>query len=163
MRLKTDNPAVEPADDTETHTIETIPGKILYIDAECAYCVGESLSDLMNLGSVFAEHVSVVVGIDGLEAIIIPRSIFDTIELADEPENYIEGMLMHLKANEEADSIHIIVNHLDQRERNALSKLVKTYFQSKSNDFKPPMSAFSDASPEIKDLISKILKNNQGK
>lgn len=170
MRLKED-PTKENTEEVDDHTVTTSTGKVMYTEAVCAACFGHGMASLMELGDTFAEYVSVVSGINGIEALIVPRSIFDVIDLPEEPDNYLDDMLGHLYADEEAERLHIILANLDERGRTAISGTIKAYFESADNGFKPSADQFKESiirssttlPPELRDIINKIIKQKAGK
>lgn len=177
MRLKEDNAVAEDAASEEEsidHTIHVEAAKIMYTEAPCAGCFAMGMVSLMNLGSTFADYVSVVTGIDGIEAIIIPQGIFEVIELPEEPETYLDDVLTHFKADEEADTINIVLSHFSDPERVAILSTIKAYFKSADNGYKPSKQDFTDAKSVIgissddlpkvvRDALDQIIKKHKGK
>lgn len=170
MRLKEELVPEEEAGEKSNHEVESSTHTAMYITAQCAGCFGAGMAELMNLNSVFADYVSVVTGIDGIEALIISQSIFDVIELPEEPENYLDDMLTHLKANEEVGNLHVIVSHFNAHERAALLSKIKAYYNSASNGWKPTKAMIDEAMQDkaaniiaVRDVLNKIMKQQKGK
>lgn len=169
MRLKEDT-SVEESAELSDHDITIELGKIMYTEAKCASCFAQGMTALMNLGSTFADYVSVVSGIDGIEALIVSQSIFETIELPLEPENYLDDMLTHLQADPDAVGLHIDLTNLEDNERAAIMSVIKAYFASADNGFKPSNVQIqehlkSELPQVVRDIIDNIIKKQkaQGK
>lgn len=167
MRLK-ENTTAEESAEIGDHKVVTETGKIMYTEAECAACFVHGMASFMNLDSTFADYVSIVTGIEGIEAIIIPQGIFDVIELSDEPENYLDDMLGHLKADPEAAGLHINLMKLEDRERAAILSTISAYFASANNGFKPTEEQMkehikTELPKVVLDALTSIIKKQKQK
>lgn len=101
------------------------------------------LMKLLNHGSTFAEHCSLVHGIGGLEGIFILKSILKDAEL--EPDTSILDRMLQEMKDKDADELHILMIDYDDATRMSVDATIKTYFKSAGNDFKPKPSALAEA------------------
>lgn len=107
----------------------------------------ESLIDLLNLGSLFADHCRLVISVNGPHSVRIRKSILDDIEC--DPSDPFDQLIYRTFTETDSQYLDILLTHLPDGMAPAIGSTITNYFMDQRG--------FTDPTPKsIADLIKKL-------
>lgn len=155
--MKFNNPKESEAKATEsksTITVEVRARELSVIQMRSnSFEILKDFMELLNQGSIFAEHCSLIHGIGGIEGVLILRSILGAVEL-EADTSALDNMLLELEKSDASELQFLMIDYTDN-ERAAADATFKAYLRSLV-----PTTKDATKSPtkggSITDLISAI-------
>jgi hypothetical protein len=111
------------------------------------------MAELFNQGALFATHGSLLLGINGPEAIVLSRSILEHVTI--EPHASMFDELFKIFNESDADQLMLVIIDLPVIERTLIGSLAVKYFGTKDNNFKPTKAMFKESVCDCDDCKTK--------
>jgi hypothetical protein len=149
VEFKKETPKVKAGMTAHALTVSTTSSINILLPKDGAKPFMLGLAELFNQSDLFAQHGSLMLGINGPEAIVLSRSILKHVTI--EPNQSMFDELFKLLDDSDADRIVLIIADLPALERTLIGTLTVDYFNAKDNDFKPTKAMFEKSACDCAD------------